>query len=129
MQINMVAVFTDQIDAMKRFYVEVLGFEVVQDLGKYVEFGGQPVRFALCERSLMQETVGGEAYDEPATGSPFELAFACASQEELDERYNELIAAGAREVKRPEVMPWGMYTGFFADPDGHVHELAVLPSE
>ncbi len=125
MQINMLAVFTDRLDELKRFYTEALGFEVSEDLGKYVEFGGQPVRFSLCERSVMQETVGDAAFEVPAAGSVFELAFECASREELDERYNGLLEAGAREVKRPSVMPWGQYAGFFADPDGNVHELFV----
>lgn len=125
MKIGMLGVFTDQIDAMRDFYRDVLGFEVLEDLGGYVEFGGQPVRFAICTREVMRQSVGGKAFDEPAQGCTLELAFECASRDALDSRYNELLAAGAGEVKRPAVMPWGQYAGFFSDPDGNVHELFV----
>ncbi|MEM9354329.1 MAG: VOC family protein [Planctomycetota bacterium] len=128
MKINMLGVFTDRFAEMKRFYVDVLGFEVLEELEKYVEFSGQPVRVALCERSVMQDVTGDAAFERPATGSTLEFAFECGTREELDERYNGLLAAGAREVKRPSVMPWGQYAGFFADPDGNVHELFVHAS-
>ncbi|NOY41330.1 MAG: glyoxalase [Planctomycetes bacterium] len=123
MQINMVSLSTDRLEAMKAFYTSVLGFEVVEDLGSYVEFGGQPVRFAMCERKIMQQATGDASFDQQATGSPFELAFECATCEELDKRYAELISQGAKPVKGPSVMPWNQYAAFFADPDGYVHEL------
>ena len=37
------------------------------------------------------------------------------------------IGAGARSLKRPEAVFWGGYSGYFADPDGHVWELAHNP--
>jgi len=125
MRINLVGLFTEQLAVMKEFYTSVLGFEIAVELEKYIEFGGQPVRFAICEREVMQEVTGDPVYDAPATGTPFELAFECDSREQLDQRYEELIGLGAREVKQPAVMPWNQYAGFFADPDGHVHELFV----
>lgn len=121
----MVSLSTDRLEAMKAFYSSVLGFEIVEDLGNYVEFGGQPVRFAMCDRKIMQQVTEDVGFDQQATGSPFELAFECATREELDERYAELILQGAKPVKTPAVMPWNQYAGFFADPDGYVHELFV----
>lgn len=123
MQINMLGVFTDQFQVMKEFYSEVLGFEIIEELESYVEFGGQPVRFAICERKIMLDITGDAEYSKPSEGSPFEFAFECMSREELDTQLEELVSKGARKVKDPAEMPWGQYTGFFADPDGHVHEL------
>lgn len=125
MKINMIGLMTDQIEAMKEFYTSVLEFEVVTDMGSYVEFGGQSVRFAICERKVMQDVTAFAGYDQPATGTPFEMAFECESREALDSQFEKLIAAGAELVKLPSVMPWNQYAGFFADPDGHVHELFV----
>ncbi len=123
MQINLISLFTDQFAVMKHFYASVLQFKIVEELDSYVEFGGQPVRFAICERKIMQQVTGYPGYDQPATGTPFEMAFECSTHKELEERYKELVAAGAKAVKSPAVMPWNQYTAFFADPDGHVHEL------
>jgi len=30
---------------------------------------------------------------------------------------------GAREVHKPEDMPWNQRTALFADPDGNIHEI------
>lgn len=125
MQINLLSVMTDQLAVMKDFYSRVLGFEIIEELESYVEFGGQPVRFAICERKIMQQVTGHEVFDRAPTGSPLELAFECGSREELDLQYQQLLADGATAVKSPAVMPWNHYTAFFADPDGHVHELFV----
>ena len=129
MQINMVGLFTDQFEAMKGFYAGVLEFEIVEQLDSYVEFGGQPVRFAICERKIMQQVTGYPGYDRPATGTPFELAFECGTRAELDDRFRELVSQGAKLVKSPAIMPWNQYAAFFADPDGHVHELFVRLDE
>lgn len=37
------------------------------------------------------------------------------------------MAAGARGLKHPERVFWGGYSGYVADPDGHVWEYAVNP--
>ena len=123
MQMNMLGISTDQFEAMKDFYSQVLGFEIHEELESYVEFTGQPVRFALCDRQIMEQVTGDPVFAQRATGSPWELAFECSSREDLDQQFQDLLAKGAREVKSPSVMPWNQYAGFFADPDGHVHEL------
>jgi hypothetical protein len=37
------------------------------------------------------------------------------------------FAAGATEIKPPEKVFWGGYSGYWADLDGHVWEVAVNP--
>jgi len=37
------------------------------------------------------------------------------------------VAAGATSLKRPEDAFWGGYSGYYADPDGHVWEVAMNP--
>lgn len=45
----------------------------------------------------------------------------------VDEAFETFLAAGARIVKRPETTPWGGYSGYVADPDGHLWEVAYNP--
>lgn len=123
MHIEMLSVFTDQFASMKQFYTEVLGFEIGTELEKYVEFSGQGVRLALCERSVMADAVSQEHYATPATGKPLSFAFRSENKAALEADYEALLAKGATAVREPGVMPWGQYTAFFADPDGHIHEL------
>lgn len=49
------------------------------------------------------------------------------TEAEVDAAYRVAIEAGATPLKRPEKVFWGGYSGYFADPDGHVWELAMNP--
>ncbi len=41
--------------------------------------------------------------------------------------YAAWVAAGAEPIKRPEPVFWGGYSGYVADPDGHLWEIAHNP--
>ncbi|MGI3169868.1 VOC family protein [Pseudooceanicola sp. C21-150M6] len=45
----------------------------------------------------------------------------------VDAAFSRALAAGGTELKRPEPVFWGGYSGYYADPDGHVWELAHNP--
>lgn len=49
------------------------------------------------------------------------------SRDDVDAAYTAALAAGASALKRPEPVFWGGYSGYFADPDGHVWEVAHNP--
>jgi catechol 2,3-dioxygenase-like lactoylglutathione lyase family enzyme len=125
-RIGLVTILTDDIPSMKEFYRDVLGFEVKEDLGNYVEFINEGVRFAVCTRDVMHEGTDHSSFREPHQGQAFELAFPLDSPAEVDEAYSEIVSKGAPPVKGPEMMPWGRRTAFFADPEGNIHELYSL---
>lgn len=49
------------------------------------------------------------------------------SEADVDAAFAHAIACGAKPVKTPEKVFWGGYSGYFADPDGHLWELAFNP--
>jgi catechol 2,3-dioxygenase-like lactoylglutathione lyase family enzyme len=49
------------------------------------------------------------------------------SPERVDSVYTQAIAAGAKAIKPPCQAFWGGYSGYFADPDGHMWEIAFNP--
>lgn len=55
------------------------------------------------------------------------LARNFATEAEVDAAFERAAAAGAEVLKRPEKVFWGGYSGYFADPDGHVWEVAMNP--
>jgi len=55
------------------------------------------------------------------------IAHNLGSEAEVDQAWHHAVACGARAVKRPEKVFWGGYSGYFADPDGHLWELAFNP--
>lgn len=55
------------------------------------------------------------------------LAQNFTDREAVDAAYAQALAAGATALKAPEEVFWGGYSGYYADPDGHVWELAHNP--
>ncbi|MBZ4689704.1 MAG: Glyoxalase/bleomycin resistance protein/dioxygenase [Cereibacter sp.] len=55
------------------------------------------------------------------------LAQNFATEAEVDAAFAQALAAGATALKPPEKVFWGGYSGYWADPDGHVWEVAMNP--
>ena len=55
------------------------------------------------------------------------LAVNLPSEAEVDAAFATMSAAGASVVKPAEPTSWGGYSGYLADPDGHLWELAFNP--
>lgn len=66
----------------------------------------------------------------PAEGAGFRsiaLAYNTRSRDEVDTVLAEMVAAGATLVKPAMDAFWGGYSGYAADPDGHLWEIAWNP--
>ena len=122
-KIALITILTEDVRRLADFYHYVLGFQILQDLGKYVELENPGVRFAICARTVMHEATGHTDFQEPRSGQSFELAFPLNSASEVDLVYESIIHQGASPIQPPENMPWKQHTAFFADPDGNIHEL------
>lgn len=64
------------------------------------------------------------------TGSGFKgftLAYNTRSKEEVDTLFEDLKRKGVRIVKQPEEVSWGGYSGYIADPDDNLWEIAYNP--
>jgi predicted lactoylglutathione lyase len=61
------------------------------------------------------------------TGGPsqveFSLGYLTTSQQEVDAIVRQAAAAGARVTDPPRERAWGIYSGYFSDPDGHLWEI------
>ncbi len=65
---------------------------------------------------------------EPATGS-FSIGHFVATEAEVDALLARAEAAGATLTDTAHRRPWGLYSGYFRDPDGHLWEVIARPSE
>ena len=66
----------------------------------------------------------------PAESSGFRgitLAHNVGTRKEVDEVVKLAVSAGAKLIKQPQDVFWGGYSGYFADPDGHLWEVAFNP--
>ncbi len=74
--------------------------------------------------------LAADAHLEAAPASGFRgvtLASNQASRDDVDRVVAAFVTAGATVVKAPEAVFWGGYSGYVADPDGHLWEIAHNP--
>lgn len=109
----------------RRFYEDGLGWvRGNQDEG--VAFYQMPgAILALWTRPELAEDAG--ISDAGAAFAGMALAYNARSREEVDAVLAEARAAGAEIVKPAHETVWGGYSGYFADPDGHLWEVAHNP--
>jgi uncharacterized protein len=62
----------------------------------------------------------------PKTGE-FSIGHAVAGKAEVDTLLNRAQAAGATLTDEPHDRAWGIYSGYFRDPDGHLWEILWNP--
>ncbi len=70
----------------------------------------------------------GVPADPPTAYRGITLALNFGNEAEVDAALEEAVKAGARLIKPAERAHWGGYSGYFADPDGHLWEAAFTPS-
>jgi uncharacterized glyoxalase superfamily protein PhnB len=76
-------------------------------------------RASLAEDAKVEDT--GKSF------SGVTLAHNVPSERGVDAVYKFALSCGATAVKPPEKVFWGGYSGYFADPDGHLWEIAFNP--
>ncbi len=83
------------------------------------------VVLALFPAAMLAEDAGV-----PADGAGFRrqtLAWNVGDAASVDTAFERVLAAGATSLKPPEKTAWGGYVAHFADPDGHLWEVAHNP--
>jgi uncharacterized protein len=112
--------------ARSRQFYEKLGFQASAASQESVAFfhaGGVVIglfgRVPLAEDAHVADSAPGF--------SGVSLAHCCRSEVEVDAVLDEAVRAGATLLKPGQKVFWGGYSGYFADPDGHLWEVAYNP--
>lgn len=124
-RISMLTLGVRDLARSRRFYEEGLGFPRMDSPPEVAFFTLNGTWLALYGR----EALAGDA-GLAAEGSGFSgvaLAHNVASPAEVDAVLEQAVAAGAKLVKPGQKAFWGGYSGYFADPDGYLWEVAHNP--
>ncbi len=124
-RINMIALGVDNLARSVAFYESGLGFPKVESPPSVAFFNLNGTWLGLSEREALAKDANLSPEGSGYRGS--NLAHNVASKEEVDQVFQRALAAGAKSVKPVQDASWGGYHGYFADPDGHLWEIAYNP--
>lgn len=123
-RVSLITLGVEDLERSRRFYVAGLGWTPGYDSSEVVFFQAGPLIIAL----YAFESLAADAKVPVGRGSGgFALAHNVRSKEEVDEILKQAQAAGATLTNPAEDKSWGGYAGYFADPDGHLWEIAWNP--
>jgi uncharacterized protein len=136
-RLNVVTLAVDDLERALVFYRDGLGLQtsgvVATDLvdaetgaaGAIVIFSLESgLMLALYPRTELAKDAAVQA-GAPQMGQ-FSLGQLVASRADVDRILEQAAAAGAI-VTPPHDRPWGIYSGYFRDPDGHLWEIIWNP--
>ena len=110
----------------RRFYEKGLGWSASLTGGEdVVFFQANGLVIALWGRANLAKDAN--LIDDGGGFSGIALAHNARSREQVDAVLAKAGQAGARILKPGQETFWGGYAGYFADPDGHMWEVAWNP--
>lgn len=112
--------------ARSRAFYESLGFKAAPfDSADVAFFDMNGTILSLFGRAALAQDA---TVDEAGGGfRGISCAFNLASSAAVDAAFAFVESRGGRIVKPPHKVFWGGYAGYFADPDGHLWEIAHNP--
>ena len=113
-------------DRAKSFYERVFDAESVYEDDQSAAFKFDNMIVNLLAASEAPDLIGPASVAGPDAGSRFQLTIGV---NDVDAVCDELARRGVELLNGPVDRPWGMRTAAFADPDGHIWEVAAeIPS-
>jgi catechol 2,3-dioxygenase-like lactoylglutathione lyase family enzyme len=137
-RIHVITLAVDDLERSLAFYREGLGLDSPGIIG--TEFPGDQTTpagaaamfeldggliLALYPRTELAKDAGIPV--EPPASGDFSVGHIVSSRQAVDQLLAQASAAGATVIGDAHERPWGIYSGYFRDPDGHLWEVIWNP--
>ena len=125
--INYITLGVADLAESRRFYRDVFGWQETADSNENIAFfqAGNALLLALFGKAALAHDA---QIPEQSSGFPrFTLAHNVGSEAEVDALFAGFAAKNTNIIKAPQKVFWGGYSGYLADPDGFLWEVAFNP--
>lgn len=137
-QINVITLAVNDLNNSVAFYRDGLGLPTKGIIGTefegtvtepagavgFFELSGGLI-LALYPRSELAKDAN--IPNESASSLEFSIGYLAESKDAVDRLLEQALAAGAVLTDPPHDRPWGIYSGYFKDLDGHLWEIIWNP--
>ena len=123
-RVSLITLTTTDMDRAAAFY-EALGWARVDSPDGVIAIDLIGQTLGLYPRADLARDMGLEESD--LQGSGMTLSYNVREKDEVAPLYEKALAAGAKPIRPPHEIFWGGYIAYFADPDGHIWEIAHNP--
>jgi catechol 2,3-dioxygenase-like lactoylglutathione lyase family enzyme len=132
--VHVLTLGVDDLERALRFYRDGLGLKSPGIVG--TEFQGSATApagavamftlddgliLALYPRSELAKDAGVE--QTRVAGSGISIGYLVDAREDVDRVLDLAVRAGGTVIGEPHERAWGIYSGYFSDPDGHLWEV------
>lgn len=125
-RLTIITLGASDLQASRQFYTEKLGWKPSEHSNEHITFYELPgIQLALFDRKELAKDAGVSSEGSGFRG--FTLAHNVGSEEEVNELFSRFQASGITIVKEPKKVFWGGYSGYIADPDSNLIEIAYNP--
>lgn len=119
--IGAISLFVEDLLATKSFYHDVFGRDVIYEDAQSAVFRFGDTVINLLQVSEAPDLIAPARVATPEAGARMQLTIWV---EDADATVAELQARGVELINGPMDRPWGQRTAAFADPAGHIWEVA-----
>ena len=138
-QVNVFTIAVKDLKRSLRFYRDGLGLPTngiigTEFRGNKNQAAGAVVMFELSGNLILalypRTELAKDANEQigPQSSIEFSLGYIAESKKEVDDILKQAKKAGAQLTDAAHERPWGIYSGYFKDPDGHLWEVIYNPS-
>ena len=116
-----ITLFVEDLEATRRFYQDVFGLPIHFEDPNSAVFRFGDTLINLLRVTEAPELIAPARVAAPDAGSRMQFTLGV---DDVDTMCAELTARGATLLNGPMDRPWGVRTASFADPAGHIWEIA-----
>jgi uncharacterized protein len=125
-RLSIVTIGAHDLELLRAFY-RGLGWEEAISADDFSAFATGGAVLTLYPIGSLLSDARLDSEPSPSAFRGVTLAINVESVEAVDAAFDAATAAGATVLKEPETAEWGGRSGYFADPEGNVWEVAWMP--
>jgi lactoylglutathione lyase len=120
-RISAITLFADDLAATRQFYIDVFGLPIMFEDADSAVFNFGNTLINLLKATAATQLIEPAAVARPELGARAQLT---VDVDDVDATCAELVRRGVVLINGPMDRPWGVRTACFADPAGHIWEIA-----